>query len=356
MSNQLYEFRFRPVSMADWIALTLAYIIALFFLIRSLLKLRAVKSRVGLIAAVLLQIAAAVGSSFTVCAILKVNLSKIPSYAYPLVVLTISIENSFRLINTVMMSSSTLNVSNRIGNAFGETAHIAVANRAQNLLILWGLSKATHPGVAAFCKFGAFAIIFDFFYLGTFFLSVLSVDVRQRELGELEKASLKSRKGLASQPRGRWAELWSQIERGSFSTRLAGSFVCAGFVLVAGEHFATGTLFQRLNRIFVFNRNDDASHSGSGLLVDIHQARSPTSWLRLQDHETAREVINVVEAMGPQLRCARVRPAGLRLEGDRTVSRMVKNPYFCLRCTISSTMSSFAILSWLSSSLRWCAS
>ncbi|KAH8891361.1 hypothetical protein GQ53DRAFT_782051 [Thozetella sp. PMI_491] len=300
MSSWLYEFQFRPVSTIDWIMLSIAYSLSLIFLVWNLSKLRAVKSKFGLIAAVLLQIAASIGSSFTVCAIFKLDLSKIPSYAYPLVVLTISMENSFRLIKTVMMSSSSLNVNTRIGEAFGETAHIAVANRAQNLLILWGLSKATYPGVAASCKFGAIAIMFDFFYLATFFLPVLSVDVRQRELSELVKASLKKNKRTHPQPqpqqnRQLLAEFWHQIEGGSLSTRLAGSIVCAGFVLIAGEHFARGTLFQRLNRFFISRGNEDTSSPGSSLLIDIHQARSPTSWLHLQDHETAREVINVVK-------------------------------------------------------------
>ena len=296
MSSQLYEFQFRPVSTMDWILLTIAYLLCLVFLVWSLSKLRAVKSKLGLIAAVLLQIAAAVGSSFTVCAILQVDLSKIPSYAYPLVVLAISMENSFRLINTVTLTSASFSVSSRIGTAFGETAHMAVANRAQNLLILWGLSKATYPGVEAFCKFGAIAIMFDFFFLATFFLSVLSVDVRQRELSDMEKASVKkTRKTPSAQHRRPWADIWRQVEMGSLSTRLAGSFVCAGFVLIAGEHFATGTWLQRLGRIFIARSSDAASNSGSSLLIDIHQARSPTSWLRLQDHETAREVINVVK-------------------------------------------------------------
>ena len=45
---------------------------------------------------ILLQIPASINSSFTVCAILKIDLSSIPSYAYPLVILSISMDTSAR--------------------------------------------------------------------------------------------------------------------------------------------------------------------------------------------------------------------------------------------------------------------
>ncbi len=46
------------------------------------------------------------------------------------------------------------------------------------------LHKVVSPGVQSFCKFAAVAIIFDFFFYLTFFVAVLSVDVRRMELQE----------------------------------------------------------------------------------------------------------------------------------------------------------------------------
>ncbi|KAK3325671.1 sterol-sensing domain of SREBP cleavage-activation-domain-containing protein [Apodospora peruviana] len=296
-SSQLYEFQFRPMSWLDWSILTVAYSLALFYLMFSLSKLRAVKSRLGLMVTILAQILASIGSSFTVCAIFKIDLSRVPYFAYPLVVLAISLENSFRLINAVIMTSSTISIGDRIGEAFGATAHVAVANRVQNLLILWGCSRITYPGVAAFCTFAAVAIIFDFFYMATFFLSVLSVDVRQRELIELEKASVKRHKvHQNSQATQGWIDGLRRFRLGevTVSTRVAGTIVVLGFILIAQSHYAPESGRQWLNWIFS-SKSADTSGLKSSLLVDIHQARSPTSWLRLQDHETAREVIKVVK-------------------------------------------------------------
>lgn len=297
-SNQLYQFQFQPMSWSDWAMLTLAYSLTLANLLLRLSKLRAVKSRLGLMVTIMAQIAASIVSSFTVCAIFKIDLSRVPHYAYPLVILAISMENSFRLINAVIMTSSAVGISDRIGEAFGATAHLAIANRVQNSLILYGLSKITSSGVSAFCSFAAIATLFDFFYLATFFLSVLSVDVRQRELCELEKASLKRARspsgGLPKQP---WIDGVYPIRLGetAMSTRIAGTIVLVGFVLIAQAHYTSEGGRQWLNQLFSLSWRAARSAPKSSLLIDIHQARSPTSWLRLQDHETAREVIKVVK-------------------------------------------------------------
>ncbi|KXX79042.1 Sterol regulatory element-binding protein cleavage-activating protein [Madurella mycetomatis] len=297
-SSQLYEFQFRPMSSSDWALLTAAYLFALLYLLRWLSKMHIVKSRLGLMVAMLTQIAASIVSSFTLCAIFKIDLSRIPYYAYPAVILTISMENSIRLIHAVITTSSPISNSDRIGEAFGATAHMAVANRVQNFLVLLGLSRITYPGVAALCAFAAIASLFDFFYLATFFLPVLSVDVRQRELSELEDASQKrNQASQKQQPKQPWLGTVSRIRLSetAASTRIAGTIVLIGFVLIAQAHYAPEGRGRWLNQLFAFSWRNDKPTPKPSLLIDIHQARSPTSWLRLQDHETAREVINVVK-------------------------------------------------------------
>lgn len=298
-SSQLYEFQFRPVSAQDSLLLVVAYCLMLVYFVLSLSKIRALKSRMGLIVTMLTQIIASMASSLTVCAVFKVDLSKIPYAAYPLVVFAISIENSFRLINAVIMTSPNHSTSYRIGEAFGETAHVAVASRVQNLLILWLLSKMTLPGVSAFCTFAAIAILFDFVYLSTFFLSVLSIDVERTELSDaLDKAVATANYKSRSQLRGR--QTWTDaIIRGNIalSTRIAGTMVMVGFVLMAQWHFLENEgIATILGRALKLSWKQHMEHTPKpSLLIDIHQARSPTSWLRLQDHETAREVINIVK-------------------------------------------------------------
>ena len=323
VSSQLYEFQFRPISVLDRALLTVAYLIMLTYFASSFSKLRGVKSRFGLFVTAWAQIAASMTSSLTVCAIFKIDLSRIPYYAYPLVLLAISFENSFRLINAVVATPADHTISHRIGDAFGETAHVAVASRAQNLLILLGLSRITFPGVSAFCTFAIIAIVFDFFYLSTFFLSVLSVDVQRTELRDaLEKAySVKAWSTAATQIRQSWPEA---LFRGktALSTRIAGTIVMLGFVFIAEWHFLEdGNVLRTLIRAINsrVRSPQQAATPRSSRLVDIHQARSPTSWLRLQDHETAREVINVIKPSAHSYVARVFEPVVLVLRGSDRV-------------------------------------
>lgn len=296
--SQLYEFQFRPISMQDTIFLSLAYVLTFSYFVLSLSKIRAVKSKIGLMVTVVVQIAMAIVSSLTVCALFRIDLSRIPRASYPLVLMAMSLENVFRLINAVILTPADHSTSSRIGCAFGSTGHIALASVIQNLLILWGLSTVVVSGVSAFCTFAAIAILFDFFYLSTFFLSVLSVDVRRTELNDaLEKAAIRNNRAtLENHPR---QSLIDAILQGriALSTRIAGTVVMLGFVVMAQWHFFDGgsSASTSLRLLRFLSKASDATASSTSPFAGLHQARSPKSWLRLQDHETAKEVINVVK-------------------------------------------------------------
>lgn len=299
-SSRLYEFQFRPMSTEDTLTLTLAYGLALGYFVMSLFKVRAVKSKFGLMVTVVTQIVFAIMSSFTVCAVFNIDLSRIPRAAYPLALLAMSLENIFRLINAVIITPSEESTTSRIGSAFGETAPIALLSTLQNVLILSVLSRLVSPGVSAFCIFLALAIVFDLFYLSTFFLAVLSVDVRRTELSDaLAKASMRHQRHQhrhATESRGRnW--IGKMIHgRTALSTRIAGTFVMVGFIVIAQWHFFQEQTMLNTTIGFFW---DSATHlfgsSKASALEEINQARSPTSWLRLQDHETAQELINIIK-------------------------------------------------------------
>ncbi|KAF4989182.1 hypothetical protein FGRMN_9283 [Fusarium graminum] len=294
-SSQLYEFQFRPISGQDTAILAVAYSLTAMYFLLSLSKLRAFKSKCGLIVTVLSQIAFSVMSSFTVCAIFRLDLSHIPRAAYPLVVLAMSLENIFRLINAVILTPAEDSTSSRIGYAFGDTAHTAIASSLQNVFLLLILSRWVSPGVSAFCMFVAVAIGFDLFYLSTFFLSVLSVDVRRTELSDaLARASMRHSRGESEfRPRGTW-ELILQ-GKATLSTRIAGTVIMLGFILIAQWHFFEYDAILNFFTRFYRGYRSQESVGSQNSLDSIHQARSPKSWLRLQDHVTAQEIISIIK-------------------------------------------------------------
>ncbi|KAK4072639.1 hypothetical protein Trihar35433_4703 [Trichoderma harzianum] len=297
-ASQLYEFQFRPMSVQDSIILALAYTLSLVYFLQQVSKVRAVKSKLGLIATVVMQIIMSIAASFTICGVFKIDLSGIPRAAYPLVILSMSLEHILRLMDAVVRTPSGENTSSRIGSAFGETAPTALVSTVQNFLILFGLSYAVTPSVSAFCIFAAIAIVLDFFFLSSFFISVLSVDVRRMELGDALAREAMRRKLKARRPREHpsWAKRMLEGKI-ALSTRIAGTVVMISFVIIAQSHFFGGSdISQRLAHLY---NGQDLEPNMSSLkasnLEDIHQARTPTSWLRLQDHDAAREIIRLIK-------------------------------------------------------------
>jgi hypothetical protein len=328
IASQLYEFRFQPLSFQDDLVLGVAYSLTVIYFLLSLTRLRALKSRFGLSAAVITQIALSIMSSFTICAIFKIDLSKIPREAYPLVVLTVGLENMFRLINAVIITPSESPTAFRIAEGLGQTGHVALAGVAQNLVILWLLYQVVSPGVAAFCAFAAVALTFDFIYLLTFFVAVLSVEVRRTELSDSLARSGQRSKSINGGPGGsvskhNWADALLHGDL-PLSTRISGTIVLIGFVLIAQWHFFDcENPMKTLSRLFqlIWADHKLPPSPPTILAVDINQARTPTAWLRLQDHETAREVINVIKPNAHSLVARVYDPLILVLEGsDRTPS------------------------------------
>ncbi|KFY54902.1 hypothetical protein V496_07145, partial [Pseudogymnoascus sp. VKM F-4515 (FW-2607)] len=300
-NSQVYEFKFQPLSLQDDIFLAIAYSTTLIYFLLSLTKLRALKSRFGLMLTVVAQTVISIVGSFTICAILKIDLSRIPREVYPLVVMAVGLENMFRLVNAVIITPSQSKTSRRIAEALGHIGPVALAGVGQDLLILYLLSKVVAPGVAAFCVFAAVALIFDFVLLLTFFVAVLSVDVRRTELSDsLETVKSQRKKLGAAEPKSRNAWVSAVLSgKTPISTRIAGTIVMVCSVLVLQGHFFDNeSLLRTLSRAFQLVRPDHPLRSptpATRLSVDINQARSPTAWLRMQDHETAREVIHVIK-------------------------------------------------------------
>jgi len=328
IASQLYEFRFKPLSFQDDLVLGIAYSLTIIYFLLSLTRLRALKSRFGLSAAVITQIALSIMSSFTICAIFKIDLSKIPREAYPLVILSVGMENMFRLINAVIITPSESPTAVRIAEGLGQTGHVALAGVAQNLVILWLLGKVVSPGVTDFCVFAAMALTFDFIYLLTFFVAVLSVEVRRTELSDSlarsgQRSNIRSTGPGGLSSKHNWMDA---LRHGDLplSTRISGTIVLIGFVLIAQWHFFDSeTPMKTLSRLLQLIREDHKLPSSplAVLAVGINQARTPTAWLRLQDHETAREVINVIKPNAHSLVARVYDPLILVLEGsDRTPS------------------------------------
>lgn len=94
----------------------------------------------------------------------------------------VGLENMFRLINAVLSTPAEYPGTKRIATALGEVGFLSFVAVVTDLGILGLLAQISFPAVREFCLFAAVALIMDFIFHMTFFLAVLSVDVRRLEL------------------------------------------------------------------------------------------------------------------------------------------------------------------------------
>ncbi|KAK5123065.1 hypothetical protein LTR85_003261 [Meristemomyces frigidus] len=298
--NRVYQFSFVPLSAQENIALGFAYACMALYVLLSLRRLKAFHSRFGLVVTAITQMTCSILASFTICGILKINLSMIPQNAYPFVVLVIGLENMFRLINAVVAEPATMATDQRIANALGVVGPVSVATAAQNLLMLSLLTAFVSPGVAAFCAFACIATLFDVFFLLTFFVAVLNVDIRRFELQDALARSTHQkakRRPSPSKSQHTWFDALVQ-GRLPFSTRMAGTAVTSTFILSLNYHF-----FERHEKASSIRHLLGLARGGPPNVAEfdtftpppMNATLTPGEWMRMQDFDTAREVMRLAK-------------------------------------------------------------
>lgn len=304
--SRVYEFSITPISLRENIALSIAYFFMALYVLLSLRRLKAFHSRFGLVVTAITQMTCSILASFTICGLLKINLSMIPQNAYPFVVLVLGIENMFRIINAVLAYPATMATELRIANALGDVGPVSVATAVQNLAILSLLSSIVSPGVAAFCFFACTAALFDAFFLLTFFIAVLNVDIRRFELQDAlaraHRSRSQSRRRRKPSP-GQHHTWFDALVRGRlpFSTRMAGTAVTTTFILSLNYHFfehkEKATSIRHLLQL-IRNGPPMLNEFDSFAPPPINASLTPGQWMRMQDFDTAKEVMRLAKPGG----------------------------------------------------------
>jgi hypothetical protein len=212
----------------------------------------------------------------------------------------LTFSDRFRLINAVLSQPPELPTTHRIATAVAEVGHLSLATAAQMLFVLWMLSKVA-SGVAAFCVFAAIALVFDFILHLTFFLAVLSVDVRRMELQDsLDRVNVnvhnRRKPSTVNPERQYWLDALLQ-GRLPFSTRIAGSAISICFILTLNMHFyeSGSTIWSLVQSLISMFRSRSANQTAPFAAPPINQARTPAAWLRIQDYRYAQEVLRLVK-------------------------------------------------------------
>ncbi|KAI2487629.1 Sterol-sensing multi-domain protein [Pyrenophora tritici-repentis] len=295
--SRLYEFRFKPMTLNDDLFLAASYLVTAVYVIWRMMQLRAVKSWFGLLVTVVAKMTICIIASFTLCTYLGIDLARIPRPWFPGVVFCFGLGNIFRLINVVLQTPPEMSPHQRIGNALGEVGHLSLAIAFQNLALLYVCSRFVSPWVADFCVFAAVTLVFDLVFHLTFFVAVLSVDVQRLELSDSLERIDRSQSTLKSRAeRQSWL---GALKEGTMplSTRFAGTAAIFSIILAINWHFFDGDgkqlSLETFRESLTSRRRRRAVDSWSP--PPINQARTPADWLRLQDHNTARELFSFIK-------------------------------------------------------------
>ncbi|KAF1841152.1 uncharacterized protein K460DRAFT_389623 [Cucurbitaria berberidis CBS 394.84] len=298
MRNRLYEFRFRPMTLSDDLFLAASYFVTAIYVIWRMSQLRAVKSWFGLLITICAKMTTCIIASFTLCTHLGIDLTRIPRPWFPAVVFCFGLGNIFRLINVVLETPPEMPPHQRIGNALGEVGHLSLAIAFQNLALIYLCSRLVAPWVADFCVFAAVTLVFDLVFHFTFFVAVLSVDVQRMELSDsLGRIDVSQTKKKNRQDRKVWL---AALRKGTLplSTRFAGTVAIFSIILAINWHFFDSNdkqlSFNNLRQTFL-SRRRKRSNDISWNPPPFNQARTPADWLRIQDHNTARELFNFIK-------------------------------------------------------------
>ncbi|KAI9737120.1 MAG: hypothetical protein M1834_000711 [Cirrosporium novae-zelandiae] len=304
-STKLYEFRFRSVSSKYDTLLVLAYLTILLRVLYSLQKLRGVRSRFGLVLAIMIQNCFSVLSTFAVAAIMNMNMSRIPMEAFAFVIAFVGFENSLRLVDGVLETYPESSVTSRIGDALGSFG-LLIFSPIEKILILWLLNHIVAPVVAPICPFVAIALVFDVFYFLTFFIAILSADMQRLELNDFLERSVLRRSPCRESPKIqnprepvkiKRSRSWKSFDRetlGNFRFALTPILILSIIILDSqSESKALPRIMSRLlnniNPVNAINTYDFWSF----LTPLVRPSRNPVAWLYMQDRESAREIIRM---------------------------------------------------------------
>ncbi|KAI8353467.1 hypothetical protein B0O80DRAFT_498889 [Mortierella sp. GBAus27b] len=172
------------ISVEHWLLVT-AYLVMFLYISLSVGKVDLVKSKYGLGIAAVATVSVSLLMSIGICSLFGVTLTLMPWEILPFMVIVVGVENIKILVHAVVETSIDMSVKERVGRGLGAVGvSITLTLVAELCLLVIGAMVAI-PAVQEFCKFAIAAVIMDYLLQMTFFITVISIDIRRLELSDL---------------------------------------------------------------------------------------------------------------------------------------------------------------------------
>ncbi|KAI9029344.1 sterol-sensing domain of SREBP cleavage-activation-domain-containing protein [Hyaloraphidium curvatum] len=173
-----------PLS-TNHLLIVLAYLTVFLYISLSLGRVELVKSKFGLGIAALATVLGSLTMSMGILDVAGVPIGLVQWEVLPFLIIAVGVENIFVITNGITTTSIDVPVPERVGRGLGKVGvPILVALFGELFLFLLGTATSV-PALQEFSLFASVAVVVDFFLQITFFVTVLSIDVRRLELADL---------------------------------------------------------------------------------------------------------------------------------------------------------------------------
>ncbi|KAF9910132.1 hypothetical protein EC991_007264 [Linnemannia zychae] len=170
---------------AEYWLLGMAYFVMFLYISLSVGRVDLVKSKYGLGIAAVATVFVSLLMSIGLCSVFGVTLTLMPWEILPFMIIVVGVENINILVHAVVETSMDLPVRERVGRGLGTVGvSITLTLFAELCLLIIG-AMTTIPAVQEFCTFAIAAVIMDYLLQMTFFITVISIDIRRLELSDL---------------------------------------------------------------------------------------------------------------------------------------------------------------------------
>lgn len=194
----------------------------------------------------------------------------------------------------------------RMATALGAVGHLSLIAVVQNLVVLWFLSVAASPTLVAFYGFVAISLVIDLVFFFTFFVAMLTVNLRKYglqdtfdEVRQNYEDDESTKATFGNKPAQR---LRSDIkQRSKYAPlphpRVLGTAITFLFLSILGWHFFEGmTIFHWARKFAAFFGGREfkvARQYQDELNATLEQGRDSVGWLEMQDRETLNEILSM---------------------------------------------------------------
>ncbi|KAH8555304.1 hypothetical protein BGW37DRAFT_476634 [Umbelopsis sp. PMI_123] len=201
VETEHFQFKYNSESMpldSDIWILLITYAIIFAIVAVAFGNVQLVKSKYGLALAAVFETVACLSTTLGIFTLAGVSFAHVPIYMIPLVVIVATIENVFIVTNAMLHSGCDMTIKEKVGRGLEALGFAVTATLLAELSIL---AIGSHTGLLAvkeFCQFTAVALVIDYLLQLTFFVSVLSVDIRRVELTDLDDRNISKRVHLTN--------------------------------------------------------------------------------------------------------------------------------------------------------------